>query len=195
MTARAVDVLVETGDAGPLTALGINLPNDEQIRERYGSKSVLLANIAEAYERAEPVAFRREFCWSEDEALRAERWGATASDVATAIHEVLGHGSGRVSDRLEGQPQVALRDAYSSIEETRADLGGPVLHSGAAHRRSRSAACRASGRHRPDRSTRRIVRTALVQLRRVREGTTLEEDHMRNRQLIVHWLLVEHGGH
>jgi dipeptidyl-peptidase-3 len=189
VTARAVDVIVETGDAGPLTAIGINLPNDEHIREQYGSKSVSLSNITEAYDHAQPPAFRQEFCWSAEEEERAERWGALANEVTTAIHEVLGHGSGRVADRLEGQPQLALRETYSSIEETRADLVAlyfmpepriadvgllPAEHQAAIMRTEYEA----------------YARQALVQLRRVREGTTLEEDHMRNRQLIVHWLLT-----
>ncbi|MCC7042265.1 MAG: peptidase M49 [Acidobacteria bacterium] len=189
VTARAVDVIVETGDAGPLTAVGINLPNDEHIRELYGSKSVTLSNITEAYDRSELPAFRQEFCWSGEEDSRAERWGTLANEVSTAIHEVLGHGSGRVADRLEGQPQLALKETYSSIEEARADLVAlffmpeprvaeigllPAEHQAEIVRTEYEA----------------YARQALVQLRRAREGTTLEEDHMRNRQLIVHWLLV-----
>ncbi len=76
VTARAIDVIVETGDAGPLTAIGINLPNDQRIRERYGSKSVTLANINEAYDKAQVPAYRSEFCWDADEIARAERFGA-----------------------------------------------------------------------------------------------------------------------
>ncbi len=188
VSARAIDVVVETGEAGPMTAIGINLPNDQHIREQYGSKSVSIANINEAYERSQPTAFRREFCWSEEEIERAERWGALAGEAATAIHEVLGHGSGRVADRLQGQPQVALKEQYSSIEEARADLVAlyflpeprigeiglvPAAHQAEVVRAEYEA----------------YARTALVQLRRVREGVTLEEDHMRNRQLIVRWLM------
>ena len=122
VTARAIDVVVETGEAGPMTAIGINLPNDQRIREVHGSKSVSLANINEAYDKAQLPAYRREFCWSEDEVARARTWGALAGEVTTAIHEVLGHGSGRVADHLEGQPQLALKEQYSALEEARADL-------------------------------------------------------------------------
>jgi dipeptidyl-peptidase-3 len=189
VTARAIDVIVETGDAGPVTAIGINLPNDQRIREHYGSKSVSLANINEAYDKSQPPAFRQEFCWSTEEAARADRWGATASEVTTAIHEVLGHGSGRVADHLEGQPQLALKETYSSLEEARADLVAlyfipdpkiaeiglvPVEHQAEVVQAEYEA----------------YARNALVQLRRVREGSTLEEDHMRNRQMIVRWLLA-----
>jgi dipeptidyl-peptidase III len=188
VTARAIDVIVETGDAGPLTAIGINLPNDQRIRERYGSKSVSLANINDAYEKAQMPAYRQEFCWDQDEIARAERWGATASEVTTAIHEVLGHGSGRVAEQLEGQPQLALKETYSSIEEARADLVAlyfmpdpKVAEVGLLPRDDQDEIVRTEYEA--------YARNALVQLRRVREGTTLEEDHMRNRQLIVYWLL------
>jgi dipeptidyl-peptidase-3 len=192
VTARAIDVVVETGEAGPMTAIGINLPNDQRIRERHGSKSVSLANINEAYEKSQLPAFRREFCWSEEEIARAERWGALASEVTTAIHEVLGHGSGRVADRLEGQPQLALKEQYSTIEEARADLVAlyfvpdpKIAEIGMVPADDQDEIVRAEYEA--------YARNALVQLRRVREGATLEEDHMRNRQLIVHWLMAHTG--
>jgi dipeptidyl-peptidase-3 len=189
VTARAIDVIVETGEAGPTTAIGINLPNDQRIREQFGSKSVSLANINEAYEKSLPPSYRQEFCWSDEEMARAEAWGALASEVTTAIHEVLGHGSGRVAERLEGQPQLALKETYSSIEEARADLVALYFVSEpriaevgllpAAHQAEIVMA-----------EYEAYTRNALVQLRRVREGTTIEEDHMRNRQMIVGWLLA-----
>jgi dipeptidyl-peptidase-3 len=189
VTARAIDVVVETGDAGPVTAIGINLPNDQRIRERHGSKSVSLANISEAYEKSQPPAYRQEFCWSADEIARAERWGALAGEVTTGIHEVLGHGSGRVSDRLQGQPQLALKEQYSSLEEARADLVAlyfmpdpKIAEVGMLPREHQEEIVRTEYEA--------YARTALVQLRRVREGATLEEDHMRNRQMIVRWLMA-----
>jgi dipeptidyl-peptidase-3 len=188
VTARAIDVIVETGEAGPMTAIGINLPNDQAIRERYGSKSVSLVNIIEAYDKSQMPSFRREFCWSDEEVARAEHWGALAGEVTTAIHEVIGHGSGRVADHLEGQPQLALKEQYSAIEEARADLVAlyfipdpKIAEVGllpAEHQEEIVIAEYES-----------YARNALVQLRRVREGTTIEEDHMRNRQMIVHWLM------
>jgi dipeptidyl-peptidase-3 len=189
VTARAIDVIVETGEAGPTTAIGINLPNDQRIRETHGSKSVSLANINEAYEQSQLPAYRQEFCWSEDEIERAEKWAAIASDATTAIHEVLGHGSGRVADHLKGQPQLALKEQYSAIEEARADLVAlyfvpepkigeidlvPAEHQAEVVRAEYEA----------------YARNVLTQLRRVREGSTIEEDHMRNRQLVVHWLIA-----
>jgi dipeptidyl-peptidase-3 len=189
VTARAIDVVVETGEAGPITAIGINLPNDQRIRERHGSKSVSLANINEAYDKSQPPAYRREFCWSPAEVERAERWGALASEVTTAIHEVLGHGSGRVADHLAGQPQLALKEQYSALEETRADLVAlyfvpepKIAECGLLPAEYQAEIVRAEYEA--------YARNALVQLRRIREGTTIEEDHMRNRQAIVHWLMA-----
>ena len=71
--------IIEAGDSGPVTPIGINLPNDQDIRETHGSKSVSLSNVAEAYEQSTPREFRREFSWSADEVARAERWGAFAA--------------------------------------------------------------------------------------------------------------------
>jgi dipeptidyl-peptidase-3 len=189
VSARAIDVVVETGDAGPVTPIGINLPNDQRIRERHGSKSVTLTNINEAYDKSLPPAFRREFCWSEREIARAEQWGAIASEVTTGIHEVLGHGSGRVAEHLEGQPQLALKEHYSALEESRADLVAlfflpepRIAEIGMVPAEHQADIVQAEYEA--------YARNALVQLRRVRHGTQLEEDHMRNRQMIVHWLLA-----
>lgn len=189
VSAKAIDVVIETGEAGPITAIGINLPNDQRIRERYGSKSVSLANINEAYEKSLLPEYRREFSWDADEVARSEKWGALASEVTTAIHEVLGHGSGRVDDRLTGQPQLALKEQYAAVEEARADLvalywmpDSKTAEVGLLPAEHQEEIVQAEYEA--------FARNALVQLRRMREGTTIEEDHMRNRQMIVHWLLA-----
>ena len=189
VTARAIDVVIETGDSGPITPVGINLPNDQAVREQYGSKSVSLANIVEAYDRSMLPEFRTEFSWSPEEAARANRWSAFASELTTNMHEVIGHGSGRVSDRLTLTPPAALKEQFSTIEESRADLVAlyflpdPMLVElglvpAADHADIVCAEYEA------------YARNALVQLRRVREGAHIEEDHMRNRQLIVRWLMA-----
>ncbi len=189
VTARAIDVVVEAGDSAPVTPIGINLPNDQNIREVHGSKSVSLANINEAYDKSLPTSYRREFAWSEEEVARAEQWGALAGEVTTAIHEVLGHGSGRVADRLNGQPQLVIKEHYSALEESRADLvalyfvGEPkVAECGLLPAEHQTAIVLTEYEA--------YARNALVQLRRIREGSQIEEDHMRNRQAIVHWLLA-----
>jgi dipeptidyl-peptidase-3 len=190
VTARAIDVIVETGDSGPVTPIGINLPNDQEVRELHGSKSVSLSNVAEAYERSMPVAYRAEFAWDEAELARATRWAAFASELTTNLHEVIGHGSGLVSDSLDGMPEAALREHYSTIEEARADLVALYF---VADRAMIDLGLIAADDHDDVVRTEYegYARNALVQLRRIREGTQIEEDHMRNRQLIVHWLIAQ----
>jgi dipeptidyl-peptidase-3 len=189
VTARAIDVVMETGDSGPSSPIGINLPNDQLIREQHGSKSVTIANVSEAYDKSLPMAYRQEFCWSADEVARAEKWGALASEVTTGIHEVLGHGSGVVEASLGGRPELAVKEQYAALEEARADLvalyfvGEPKIAAlGMLPAGDQEAIVLAEYEG--------YARNALVQLRRVREGTQIEEDHMRNRQMIVHWLLA-----
>lgn len=189
VTARAIDVVMECGDSGPVTPIGINLPNDQLIRERYGSKSVSLANVNEAYDKSLPPSYRQEFSWSPEEVARAEKWGSLASEVTTAIHEVLGHGSGVVEPHLNGRPELAIKEQYAALEETRADLvalyfvGDPkIAEIGMLPAEHQAEIVQAEYEA--------YARNALVQLRRIREGTTIEEDHMRNRQAIVHWLMA-----
>ena len=187
VTANAIDVVVEAGESSPVTPIGINLPNDQAIRETHGSKSVSLSNINEAYDKSMAPEFRREFAWTEDEVARAEKWSAFAGELTTDLHEVIGHGSGKVADRLNGAPQAYLREHYSAIEESRADLvalyfvADPQLAAlGILEAADQDEIVRAEYEG--------YTRNALVQLRRVREGTQIEEDHMRNRQMIVRWL-------
>jgi dipeptidyl-peptidase III len=189
VTAKAIEVVVETGDAGPITAVGINLPNDQRIRETVGSKSVLLSNVLHAYEKSTPPEMRREFAWSAEEVARAEKWGAFASELTTNLHEIIGHGSGRILEHLGGNPQSALKEHYSAIEESRADLVAlyfipdpALVELGLVSAADQEAIVRTEYEA--------YSRNPLVQLRRIREGTQIEEDHMRNRQMIVGWLLA-----
>jgi dipeptidyl-peptidase-3 len=188
-TANAIDIVIETGDSGPVTPVGINLPNDQGIRERYGSKSVSLSNVSEAYEKSTVPELRREFSWTAEEAARAMKWSAFAGELTTNMHEVIGHGSGKIDERLKGNPQTALKEQFSAIEESRADLVAlyflpdPQL----VELRLLSADDHADIVRAEYEG---YARNALVQLRRVRHGTQIEEDHMRNRQMIVRWLMA-----
>jgi dipeptidyl-peptidase-3 len=189
VTANAVDVVIETGESGPVTPVGINLPNDQAVRERYGSKSVSLSNVTEAYDRSTLPELRSEFSWSREEFERAMRLAPFAGELTTNMHEVIGHGSGKVADRLNGSPQSALKEQFSAIEESRADLVAlyflpdpKLAELGLVPVEDHSEIVRAEYEA--------YARNALVQLRRVRQGTTIEEDHMRNRQLVVHWLMA-----
>jgi dipeptidyl-peptidase III len=192
VSANAIDVVIETGDSGPITPVGINLPNDQTIRERYGSKSVALSNATEAYDKSTAPEFRREFAWSPEEAERAEKWSSFAGELTTNMHEVIGHGSGRISDRLQGNPQGVLKEQYSALEESRADLVAlyfltdrKLVELGLVDAADHDEVVLAEYES--------YARNALVQLRRVREGSQIEEDHMRNRQMIVGWLLANSG--
>ncbi len=189
VTAKAIEVVFETGDSGPLTPIGINLPNDQKIREQYGSKSVSLFNINEAYEESTPEGMRTEFSWTAEEAARAKRWGAFALEVGTEIHEVIGHGSGRMADGV-ASPHLLLKEQYSAIEESRADL--IALYFVADPKLAELGIVRAEDHEEIIQTAfEYYARNALVQLRRIREGTTIEEDHMRNRQMIVAWLVAQ----
>ena len=111
ITANAIDVVVETGDSGPITPIGINLPNDQAVREQYGSKSVSLSNVSEANDKATLPSFRSEFAWTPEEAERATKWGALSGELHTNMHEVIGHASGKVSETAEGQSPARAEGA------------------------------------------------------------------------------------
>ena len=189
IVANAIDVVVEAGDSGPVTPVGINLPNDQRIREQYGSKSISLTNVREAYDASTPAAVYREFAWSPEEAERAEKYGPLSGELHTDMHEVIGHASGRQKEGLTGTPQALIKEHFSALEEGRADLialyflADPKLAElGVLPAADQDAIVRAEYES--------YTRNALVQLRRVREGTQIEEDHMRNRQMIVRWLMA-----
>jgi dipeptidyl-peptidase-3 len=189
ITANAIDVVIESGDSGPITPVGINLPNDQAVREKHGSKSVSLSNVTEAYDKSTLPAFRSEFAWTPEEADRATKWSALSGELTTNMHEVIGHASGRIAERLKGNPQGALKEQYSALEEARADLVAlyflpdpKLVELGLMTQADQPDIVKAEYEA--------YARNALVQLRRVREGTQIEEDHMRNRQMIVRWLMA-----
>ena len=183
ITARVVQAAMLGGDCHPATPIGINLPNAEWIRERYGSKSVTLDNITYAYDRASlNSGGLDEFAYSDEEKELVRTYGYVGGNVHTDLPECLGHGSGKM---LPGVGQEALKNYYSTIEEARADLFAlyyvmdpklvelgviPSLEV------AKSEYCN-------------YIRNGLmVQLTRVKFGNNLEESHMRNRQLIASWV-------
>ncbi|MGE0444215.1 MAG: peptidase M49 [Vicinamibacterales bacterium] len=189
IVANAIDVVIETGDSGPVTPIGINLPNDQKIREQYGSKSVALSNVNEAYARSASGGTRGEFSWDQAEADRAARFAEFAGELTTDMHEVIGHASGRMADGVAGTPQALIKEYFSALEEGRADLVGlyfiadpKLVELGIIPAADHEDMIRAEYEA--------YTRNAIVQLRRVREGTQIEEDHMRNRQMVVRWLMA-----
>ncbi|QEG40583.1 dipeptidyl-peptidase 3 family protein [Roseimaritima ulvae] len=186
ISAKAIQVVMESGDAGPVTPIGINLPNDATVRQRYGSKSVSLSNVMESYEKSSTPSARAEFCFDEAEYKRAEKWKSAALALEVNMHEVIGHASGQVNDGVD--PSLAIAEYYSALEEGRADLVAlyfigseklvelDLVDNEDDLRELQLAAYEA------------YTRNVMTQLRRVKTGVTLEEDHMRNRQMIVSWL-------
>lgn len=181
---NVVEVAGEAGDASPSTPIGVNLPNANWIRAGVGSKSVSLGNIQAAYRESSGPAFTVEFAHDAREIELAEKHGATSSKLSTALHEVIGHASGKLEAGV-GTPKETLKNYSSTIEEGRADLialyfsNDPKLLElgvidsadvGIAH------------------YDRYIRNGMLVQLRRVEQGDQIEESHMRNRAWISRWV-------
>ncbi|HEB52099.1 MAG TPA: peptidase M49 [bacterium] len=187
ISVRAISVVTETGDSGPITPIGINLPNEADIRQQYGSKSVNLANVVESYNAISAAGSLDEFSFTPEEAERARRYASAMDDLHTNLHEVVGHASGKVHDDIVN-PAQRLGLYYSTLEEGRADLVGLYWCA--------SQKCKDMGLVPNDDAVlakyEAYARNALVQLRRVPLGERVEEDHMRNRQLIVLYLL-DHG--
>lgn len=188
VTAKAITVVVESGDSSPSTPIGINLPNATWIRENHGSKSVNLQNIVYAYEMSEPEELKKEFSYSEEEVELARKYEAIADILHTDLHEVIGHGSGKILPGA-GTPKQTLKNYASTIEETRADLVAlyylldeKLIEIGIMP--SLDAARAGYNKY--------IRKGLMIQLARIEIGDNLEESHMRNRQLISKWA-YEHG--
>lgn len=183
--ANAVNVIVETGDAGPISATGINLPNEQYIRQTYGSKSVMLHNVVAAYNASEPKGLLEEFCYSPAEVKRAKKYGQFAEDMLTAMHEVLGHASGKVSDSLKGDPADYLPGYYSTLEEARADLVALWNIFDSKLKQLKMIKTDDVGKAMYE----SYVRNVFLQLRRIPSGDQLEEDHMKDRQMVVNYIM------
>ena len=122
IVANAIDVVVETGDSGPVTPIGINLPNDQSIREKYGSKSVALSNVTDAYNRSTPGTMRSEFAWTPEEAERAAKFADFAGELTTDMHEVIGHASGRMAGTRQGHAAGADQGGVLGARRRRAPI-------------------------------------------------------------------------
>jgi len=187
--AKVINVITETGGTGPISPIGINLPNEQAIRQQFGSKSILLRNVTEAYEQSSGKDLLYEFAWDDDEIENQVKYGMKADNLHTALHEVIGHGSGKVNNNLIGDPANYLPGYYNTLEEARADLvalwcvfDSKILETGIANDFQE---LRKIG----ETMFQQAVRVALTQLRRIGEEDQLQEDHMKNRQLIAHYLM------
>ncbi len=181
--ANADDALIETGDFD-IGVIGDNLPNESEIHEHYGTKSFIFTGSMRALNLARGDKVAREFCASRKELDRALKYDELQEELYTAMHEVIGHGSGKLSPKLDHEPAYYLKEYYSTLEETRADLVAlwnfwdpKLVEMGAipsydVSREAYDAEARA----------------ALVELHEVTTGDTIEEDHRRGTQLIVNYI-------
>lgn len=184
VTANVVCSAMLGGDEYPSTAIGINLPNADWIRARYGSKSITIGNLTHAYNQAaKGNGFLEEFV--ADEATRAmiEKYGDVCDDLHTDLHECLGHGSGQL---LAGVSADALGSYGSTIEEARADLFG--LYYIADAKLVELGLVPDAEAYKSQYYT-YMMNGLLTQLTRIQPGNEIEEAHMRNRALIARWTL------
>ena len=186
--AKAVETLIETGDFH-VTTIGDNLPNENEIREKYGSKSFMLTGSARTLRLATGNGPLEEFAASPEEIAISKKYGEEASDMMTALHEVIGHGSGKLNPKLQGGAEAYLKEYFSTLEEARADLMAlwnifdPKLQElGLVSSPDVGKAMYYNA-----------VRTVVTQLMRNPHGESLEEDHQRNRQLIVNYIMDQTG--
>jgi dipeptidyl-peptidase-3 len=184
ITAKAITVIVESGDAAPSTPIGINLPNADWIRKDHGSKSVSLSNIIASYNIAGAKSgMLDEFAVNETVKARMKKYGALASDLHTDMHECIGHASGQINPGVETTDKT-LKNYASTLEEARADLVAlyyaidpklveigvaPSIEVGKAEYDSY------------------MMNGLMTQLTRLKLGDDIEEAHMRNRQLNAAW--------
>lgn len=184
VTANVVCSAMLGGDEYPSTAIGINLPNADWIRARYGSKNITIGNLTHAYNQAaKGNGFLQEFV--ADEATRAmiEKYGDVCDDLHTDLHECLGHGSGQL---LAGVSADALGSYGSTIEEARADLFG--LYYIADAKLVEQGLVPDAEAYKSQYYT-YMMNGLLTQLTRIQPGNEIEEAHMRNRALIARWTL------
>ena len=186
VSANVICAAMLGGEEYPSTAIGINLPNADWIRARYGSKSITISNITDAYNKAaHGNGFKEEFVIDADTLALIEKYGDVCDDLHTDLHECLGHGSGQL---LPGVDPDALKAYGSTIEEARADLFGlyymadpklvelGLLPDGEAYKAQYYSY---------------MMNGLMTQLIRITPGRQIEEAHMRNRSLIAHWCAAQ----
>ncbi len=180
---RMINVVGEAGATTPATPIGVNLPNSGWIREQHGSKSISLTNIEGAYENARGEGFLEEFAFTTEEVERAKKYGAISSKMHTALHEVVGHASGK-TEPGKGDTKAILKNYYSTLEEARADLVALYFIMDEKLMELNLIDTMAVGKAEYD----NYIRNGLMlQLRRLKPGEIIQEDHMRNRQLVAAW--------
>lgn len=184
ISAKVITVVTESGDASPSTPIGINLPNADWIRKIHGSKSVNLGNIVNAYSEAgKGGGMLNEFAYSQEEIDLDKKYGSLAGNLHTDMHEVIGHASGQINEGV-GSPKQTLKNYASTLEEARADLVAlyyimdQKLVDIQVMDNLDVGKCEYNS----------YIRNGLMtQMVRLKLGDDIEEDHMRNRQLVAKW--------
>lgn len=183
VSAKVITAAQLGGDCYPSTPIGVNLPNADWIRKDYGSKSVTIENIMEAYDQAGlHTGFNDEFVWSKTEIDLFKKYGFITDVLHTDLHECLGHGSGKL---LPGTDPNALGEFSSTIEEARADLFG--LYYIADAKLVELGVIPDAEAYKAE-YYRYMMNGLMTQLVRIEQGKDIEEAHMRNRQLIARWV-------
>lgn len=181
---KAVESVVQTGDFH-VTTIGVNLPNEQDIREKYGTKSTLLTSSVDSLNATRGARVAVEFAPNADEQEKYEKYGTLAANLHTAMHEVIGHGSGKVA--VPNDPRTYLQEYYSTLEEARADLVSywNIFDPKLAELGVQDV--QEVGRE----LYRSLARVGLTTLNRYPTGDAVEEDHDRNRMLIVNYLIEQ----
>ncbi|HYG63150.1 MAG TPA: peptidase [Thermoanaerobaculia bacterium] len=179
---KAIETVIATGDF-TVNTVGVNLPNEQDIREKHGTKSVLLTNASRALNATRGVKLATEFSMEPDEQELFEKHGTMAGVLHVAMHEVIGHGSGKVA--VPNDPRTYLREYYSTLEEARADLVSywNIYDPKLAELGVEDVQGVAKELYRA------LARQGLTTLNRYPTGDEAEEDHDRNRLLIVNYLI------
>ncbi len=189
-TVKAIETIVETGDFNVGT-IGDNLPNENEIHEKYGSKNFLFTGSSRALTAAAGPKSIDEFGASQAVIQREIQYGQQADELMTALHEVIGHGSGKLSERMKGGSEPYLKEYYSAMEEARADLSAlwnawdPKLKQLGLIEGDQDEVAKSMY------DTAALV--VLTQLRRIPRGDTIEEDHERDRALIANYIMDKTG--
>jgi len=189
-TVKAIETIVETGDFS-VTTIGDNLPNENEIHEKYGTKNFLFTGSSRALMGAAGHKGIEEFGPSQTVIQRNIKYGQQAEELMTALHEVIGHGSGKLSDRLKSGSEPYLKEYFSTLEEARADLSAlwnawdPKLKQWGLIEGDQDEVAKAMYDS--------AAMVVLTQLRRIPHGDTIEEDHQRDRALISNYIKDKTG--
>ena len=182
VTANVICAAMLGGEEYPSTAIGINLPNADWIRAQYGSKSITISNITDAYNKAaHGNGFKEEFVIDDTTLMLIDKYGDVCDDLHTDLHECLGHGSGQL---LPGTDPDALKAYSSTIEEARADLFGLYY---IADEKLVELGLTPNMEAYKSQYYSYFMNGLMTQLIRIKPGHQIEEAHMRNRALIAHW--------